>query len=302
MNTLLWEAIAPLTQLRASSSQDGCAQGNIPTRHDRVRVFWSEDAVERDPVLLDAGLIIVASGRKVGYHRAVELVYDPEHYLVVSAPIPFECSTIATPRDPLLGLFIQLELAELHELVATMELSPTLEVDGIGSARLSEPMSRSVARLARCLQSEVDTKILGDALVREVVYRALCGEHGGALARLTQHHSDYSRVARVLATVRADLSASWSVSELAAQAGMADSTFHRAFRGVTGTSPLQYVKAARLQRAYSMLRYDGVRAKEAAMSVGYESSSQFSREFSRYFQVKPSEVRALYQHTALSAR
>lgn len=294
--TALSRAIESVLATSTRGERRTCAQGNVQTRHPRVRAFWSEEALDRDPIVLDAGLVVVASGRKIGYFADREVVYDPEQYLVVSAPVPFECSTIASPREPLVGLFIQADLVELHELVVATNLEGCEAPDdaGIAGARLAPTMLDAVTRLARTLQSERDTAVLGGAVVREVMYRALLGEHGASLSQLTQHDTEYASIARVLATVRSDLTRTRSVAELASLAGMSPSTFHRAFRRATDSSPIQYLKKLRLQKAFSLIRHEGIRAKDAAARVGYENPSQFSREFSRYFRTTATAVRKAY--------
>lgn len=270
-----------------------CTEGNIATALDRARLFWADAPSKRAPLVLDAGLVVVAQGKKTGYFGGQNFTYDANNYLVVSAPIPFECATEASPDEPLLGLFVHIDLPELRGLVEASVnqgiTAPERTSPGIAAAPMSAPMRAAVEALADCLTSTADSAILGPALVRQVVYRALQGAHGPALWALTHHDTHYNRIAGVLATIRRDMTQSFAVAELAKEAGMSVSSFHRVFRQTTGSSPLQYIKAVRLDHARSLINHEGLLVKEAASRVGYESASQFSREYTRFFRQPPSQ-------------
>ncbi|MCU1232856.1 MAG: rhaS [Candidatus Solibacter sp.] len=138
-------------------------------------------------------------------------------------------------------------------------------------------------RLLECLPDPADARILGPQLVREIMYRVLCGEQGGALRAAAALHSRFGQVNRALQRIHADL---------AETAGMSASAFHRNFKAVTSNSPLQYLKTIRLHKARMLMVYEGLRAGVAAERVGYESPSQFSREFKRLFGESPVESAA----------
>jgi transcriptional regulator GlxA family with amidase domain len=125
--------------------------------------------------------------------------------------------------------------------------------------------------------------------VREVVYRVLRGEQGGALSALASRDDHFTRIARVLKYVHSEYSKPLDVEELARRAGMSASVFHHHFKLVTACSPLQYIKRIRLDRARALMTLDGYNAGSAARAVGYESASQFGREFKRLFGLTPLE-------------
>ena len=152
-------------------------------------------------------------------------------------------------------------------------------------ARLSE----TTVRLLECLTDPAEARILGPQVVREITYRALCGQHGGALRAAAALHSRFGLVNRALQRIHAEYARDLSVEELADTAGMSPSAFHLNFKAVTSTSPLQYLKTIRLHKARMLMVYEGLRAGIAAERVGYESSSQFSREFKRLFGTSPLE-------------
>ena len=140
---------------------------------------------------------------------------------------------------------------------------------------MADAMRSAVSRLLDCLRSEIDSS----ALVREVIDRALLGAHGKALAAVTAQDTQHARIATVLAHVHAHYMQPFSVEELCGVAGMRASTFHQAFKAVTGNTPLQFQKKVRLENARFLIAREGYNVTTAASQVGYESLSQSSREF-----------------------
>ena len=126
-------------------------------------------------------------------------------------------------------------------------------------------------------------------MVREIVYRVLREEKDGAIRVLAHGNEHFMRIARVLKEVHADSAKSFTVESLSKRAAMSVAAFHRNFKLMTGNSPLQYLKRIRLDRAKRLMIHDGYNASTAARAVGYESASQFSREFKRQFGVTPTE-------------
>jgi AraC-like DNA-binding protein len=160
---------------------------------------------------------------------------------------------------------------------------------GISSTPMSEELGGAVIRLLECLKSPLDSRMLGCQTVREIVYRVLQGEQGGALRALASRDEHFSRIARVLKHVHAEYAKPLSIEELSRKAGMSVAAFHHNFKLVTASSPLQYLKRIRLDQARRLMAHDGYNASTAARAVGYESPSQFSREFKRLFGVTPVE-------------
>ncbi len=150
----------------------------------------------------------------------------------------------------------------------------------------------SVCRCAEIDGSEAfesDSRVLGRTSIREIVYRALREDQDGALRALANRDGNFIRIAKVLKEVHADSAKPITVESMAKRAGMSIAAFHHNFKLVAGSSPLQYLKRIRLDRAKRLMMYDGYNASTAAKAVGYESASQFSREFKRQFGVSPME-------------
>ncbi len=261
-----------------------------------VRMFWADCFAPYQPVVYDPGLAIIGQGHKIGHLGDRVFRYDPDSVLVVTVPMPIYCETHGSPEEPLLGLFVGIDLALLTELVDALGPladgpAETALMAGIAPVPLDAEMRDAVTRLTGALASEREGRALGPGLVREVLYRALTGPHGATLRALTRADTRAARLDRAIRRIQSDYAEPLSVGALAAEAGLSISAFHRSFKALTSDTPLQYLKKVRLTRARSLIVYNEMRPGEAAFSVGYESASQFSREFKRYFQVAPSDAR-----------
>lgn len=286
-----------MTQLGKLMQQFALPEGFSESRLPGVRFFKALQTVPRCPLVYDPGICIVAQGHKVGYLGSTSFPYDENNYLVTSVTMPFECATFATPEEPLFGIYIDIDLPLLHELMAQLGQDHQLRVRsdtvlpcGVGPAPLEPEMSDAIARLLKCLLSETETQVLGPGLLREILFRALEGKQAPVLYALASHNGHFARVARALKLIQRDYAESLDVERLAQQAHMSASAFHRAFKEVTSDSPLQYLKKIRLSKARDFILQEGMKAYVAADKVGYESASQFSREFKRYFGQSPAEM------------
>jgi hypothetical protein len=155
-----------------------------------VQVWRISSPIPRQPVVYQPNIIMVAQGHKCGYLGSQEYRFDPYNYLVVPVPLPFECETKASREEPLLTLTLAVEPTMLGEMLLEMdEATPSVTSPvprGIYSTQLTPEISDAVIRLAECMQSPLDTRILGSQIMREVVYRVLRGKHGDALPRSRQ--------------------------------------------------------------------------------------------------------------------
>ena len=290
----------PGAELQAANRRMTCLlsglahqEGIHPTAIAGVQLMRASRPIPRSQVLYEPGIVIVGQGRKRGYLGDRVFTYDAHNYLVLSVPMPFECETEATADMPLLAVSIRVDLGVLGELLMKMDgprsvASPAIP-QGIYSTNLDLKLSEATVRLLECLADSADTRILGPQITREITYRVLCGEQGGALRAAAALHSRFGQVNRTVQRIHAEYARNLTVEELAETAGMSASAFHQNFKAVTSTSPLQYLKTIRLHKARMLMVHEGLRAGIAAERVGYESSSQFSREFKRLFGASPIE-------------
>lgn len=271
---------------------------------DSVRLMRSDRPLGRTPVLYEPSIVIVCQGRKLGFLGNEVYTYDSQHYLVLSVPLPFSTETQASVEEPMLAVSIRLDLLELSDLITQIG-SAGKHADappaGMTSTRLEGHLAQATLRLLEALTDPLDAQVLGPDIVREICYRVLTGEQGGAMRAALAHHGRFGRVARALKRIHTDFAQPLNVTRLAEEAGMSVPAFHANFRMVTQTSPIQYIKSTRLHQARLMMIRDGVTAAAAAARVGYESAPQFSREFKRLFGRTPlDEVRDMRESFTLS--
>jgi AraC-like DNA-binding protein len=267
-------------------------EGYNLTPMDDVRLLRSDRPLSRTPVLYDPGLVIVCQGRKRGFFGDRVYLYDEQHYLAVSVPVPFAMETDASAQAPLLAIYMRLDFKVAAELV--LQLGPQ---GGAPAARppsmLSTPMDRrfagTVLRLLEAMADPLEAAVLGPALVREIYFRVLAGEQGAAMRVALAMQGAFGKVARALRRIHAAYGQALDVAQLAGEAGMSVPTFHAHFKAVTNTSPIQYLKSTRLHQARLLMVRQGMTAAAASAAVGYESASQFSREFRRLFGRSPAE-------------
>lgn len=250
------------------------------------------------PFVYQSGVIVLGQGTK-NIHIGNETVkYGANDYLVVGVPLPLECEAIPSNGAPLLGLTIDIDSQLLHRQVNKLEsLGYTPRKDGsqptcgLRSVRMEDAMQDVCKRIMSALCNPVELALLGNSLQEELAYRALTSSEGHVLFDLAHHEGQYARVAKALDKVHRNYSESLSVQNLAEEANMSTSAFHVAFREITLESPIQYIKKVRLNKAKELIQLDGKRVNDAARLVGYNSVSQFSREYKRHFNETPTGMK-----------
>ena len=266
---------------------------NLRTLLPDIQLIYGSQPSGRTPVMYRPGIVFLFSGYKIGYINDRTFRYDANEYLLLTVPLPFECETFATAEAPLAGLRLDVDIFQLQELLMDIGedplFRPAMAESGINAATLSEEILCAAERLLDVMERPLDARILGKQIIREMLYHVLTGPCGGALMALVSRQTHFSQISRVLKRIESQYSETLSVDQLAAEANMSLSAFHHNFKSVTSTSPLQYLKAYRLHKARMMMAHDGLKASAAAMQVGYESASQFSREFKRFFGLTPGE-------------
>lgn len=265
-------------------------EGMTPSPIPQVKLGKVSAGFPRRPVIYDPSIVIVLQGHKQGYTREGVHRYDPDHYLVMSLPVPFECEAHASPDEPFLALSIDIDLAILDELAA--HLPPFREAapaTGVHSAPLTQALRDATRRLVDAMADAEDARALGPQVVREIIYRVLREPEGIGLRAFIAGDSRFSRIGRILRRIHLDCAREINVAELAQEMHMGLSAFHQCFKAITATTPIQYVKTVRLHKARSLMAFKGMKASEAAYEVGYQSSSQFNREFKRLFGLAPQQ-------------
>jgi AraC-like DNA-binding protein len=236
-------------------------------------------------------LIIFVQGEKRVNLGPMTYLCDESTFLLTSVELPVMSQvTKATPKEPILGLLLHLDMPLVREIVSQQEFprpQEPAEARGMAVGMTTAELLDPCLRLVGLLDAQADIPFLASLFQREIIYRLLRGSQGGHLRAIATLGEQSHRTAKVVAWLRTNYAKPLRVEELAAVARMGVSTLHHHFRSLTAMSPLQYQKQLRLHVARERMLHNGLDAASAAYEVGYESPSQFNREYSRFFGQPP---------------
>jgi len=280
-------------------------EGVNATYLDNVALFRASEHRDRLPLIYDQSLCIAAQGHKKCHLTDSAFTYGASDMLVVPTIIPVEVEIIPEEDLPLLSMTVLLDFDILRELMDTIRqhddtalntLSPS---PGLYLETLRNDTIESCLRLLASLQSKSEAEIIGRQVVRELHYRLLMGHSGHILAAAVRGESGYALISKALRTIHDNYGSPIDVPQLAESANMSTRAFYNHFKSVTSHSPVQYLKRIRLEKARQFIVSQGEQASTAAHMVGYESASQFSREFKRHFGYPPREAVRNSRHMAV---
>jgi AraC-like DNA-binding protein len=241
-------------------------------------------------VVYEPCLCVVAQGAKEVILEGETYRLDPARSLLVSVDLPVAARVVeGSPGQPYLAVRLALDPAVVGEFLADGAAAPTPgpPARAIAVTPVEPPLLDAVRRLVDLLESLKDVQPLAPLVLREITYRVLCGPQGARLRQIAAAGAPAHRIARAVRWLKDHFAEPLRVEALARQVGMSPSAFHLHFKGVTALSPLQYQKRLRLQAARRLMLAGGLDAAEAAFRVGYESPSQFGREYRRLFGAPP---------------
>ncbi|HCE3285876.1 AraC family transcriptional regulator [Vibrio parahaemolyticus] len=238
-------------------------------------------------------ICLIAQGRKRVLLGEESFIYDANHFLISSVDLPIITNIIeASEEQPYLGLIMELDLTEISQLIVDSELAFTQSKEaqkGIAVGELSESLLDAFVRLAELLDEGQNIKILAPIIKREIFYRLLMSEQGTRLHQIVTAGSHSHQIAKAIDWLKNNFVKPLSVGDLASYTGMSKSSFYTHFRSMTSMTPLQFQKKLRLSEARRLMLTENLDAMAATFKVGYESPSQFSREYSRLFGAPPSK-------------
>jgi AraC-like DNA-binding protein len=251
----------------------------------------------------EPGLTVIAQGRKRVDLGRTTFICDASRFLLTSVDLPVVSRVIeASEKVPCLALSLKLEMPMVRELLSREEIQVAEAPSGspgMATGETTVEFLRACCRLVDLLDTPQDIPFLSGLIQRELVYRILHSAEGTRLRAIATLGEQSHRTAKAIAWIRANYAEPLRVEDLAEIAGMGVSTLHHHFRMLTAMSPLQYQKQFRLQAARGRMLMDGLDAASAAFEVGYESASQFNREYSRFFGQPPMrDIRALRSPSA----
>ncbi|MBC2655897.1 AraC family transcriptional regulator [Pseudomonas sp. MSSRFD41] len=278
-------------ELAAIIDRHTVVDGSHATAIDSLFVSRHSHTHQFAPVLAQPALCIMAQGRKEVQLADETYNYDPLNYLVVSVAVPLSGKVaLVSPEQPILALRLDIDPGEINALIADagplgVPARPTGR--GLYVERLDSPMLDAVLRLTRLLDTPKDIAMLAPLVRREILYRLLRSPQGHRLYEIATANSQSHRVNQAIEWLNGHFEQSLRIDELAREVNLSVSTLHHRFKAMTAMSPLQYQKQLRLQEARRLMLAEGLEASVAGYRVGYESPSQFSREYSRLFGAPP---------------
>jgi AraC-like DNA-binding protein len=292
----------PLDVLVHAIGSRVCVPGDYPMPIPGLGFYRREQPATPVVCMVEPSIVLVAQGEKQLWVGGEGYPYDTARFLVTSLDIPANSEVlVASPTRPCLGLTFKLDLRILAELIAQGELPPTREravMKGVGIGVVTDAMLASFARLVELLDEPESIPVLAPLIQREIHYRLLQSDQAGRLRQICSVDGQGYRIARAIDWLKLNYDVSLRVDELAARVQMSAATFHHHFRQLTAMSPLQYQKWLRLNEARRLMLNEHRDVSSAAFKVGYESPSQFSREYSRLFGVPPKRDMAVLRGKA----
>jgi len=264
----------------------------VTTSIPNLRFFRREGPTPPGYCMLEPNVSLVIQGTKRALLAEEAYTYDINRFLITSLDLPSMMHIIeASPEKPYLGLMLKLDLRVLYEVMLQSGIAPPSVPPSERGMFLGETtpiLLEGFNRLVNLLNEPAALPVLAPLIEREIYYRLLTSDQCARLWLIAAVGSQSHRIARAVEWLRAHFAEPLRVETLAAQVQMSPSTFHQHFRNLTSMSPLQYQKWLRLNEARKLMLSDDFDVSTAAFSVGYESPSQFSREYSRFFGLSPS--------------
>ncbi|MBI4749060.1 MAG: AraC family transcriptional regulator [Acidobacteria bacterium] len=269
------------------TSQDGAHQTAITP----LCLFRASSPSEPVHAVYEPALCLVAQGAKEVLLADELYRYDQANYLLVAVDLPIVGQVIeARPEVPYLGLRLNLDPREINALMIEAGIpAPASPGSGRGLtvSRIEPQLLDAVVRMVRLLETPQDIRLLMPLIMREILYRLLTGEQSTQLRQIALANSQTQRIAKVINWLKFNYDKPLRIENIAREVNMSPSALHHHFKAVTAMSPLQYQKQIRLQEARRLMLSEALDAATASFNVGYESPSQFSREYSRLFGAPP---------------
>lgn len=263
------------------------------TKVPGLTVFKKTDASQPIAGVYEPSVCLIAQGAKRVRLNEESYIYDTEHYLFSGVHLPVVAQVVeASDEKPYLGLKLTFDYQEITQLMSDSYLRPPKgqrSERGMATGLLTAPLVNAFQRLIDLTDEAAHIPILAPMIRREIFYRLLVGSQGETLRQLAVMGTQSHEIAKAISWLKTNFSKSIRVEDLAQIASMGVSTFHHHFRNMTAMSPLQYLKQIRLQEARRLMLTEHLDAATSAFQVGYESPSQFSREYGRLYGCSPAK-------------
>jgi len=276
--------------------------GLLVTAMSALSLARRDAPTEPTSYMYEPSICVIAQGAKRVLLGDDTYVLDVHHFLITSVDLPTVVQIIKASREkPYLGLILNLDRREMSQLMVDSHLPPPRAQQssrGMAIGEVTLPLLTAFQRLIDLLAEPQDIPILAPIIQREILYRFLVGDQGARLRQIASAGSQSHQIAQAIDWLKSHYTLPLRIDDLAAQVHMSPSTFHHHFRALTAMSPLQYHKWLRLNEARRLMLTERLDAATAAFQVGYESPSQFSREYSRVFGAPPVRDITSLRHVA----
>jgi AraC-like DNA-binding protein len=274
-------------------------EGLTNTYLNSVKLFKTTRCTPKGPLIYDLCLILVLQGRKIGYLGTETFKYDYKNYLVVPTTMPFECETFASKDEPFICILVSIDKNIMYELIDSISKEEIQDSNksnlGVFSDNVTLEIEDIVFRLLKILESKEESKILGNQILRELYYRISVGENSHFLHKMFLNTNIEAKISKSLKTIHDNFSQHLEIPQLAKEEDMSVSSFHTHFKRITSHTPLQYIKKIRLNKAKEFITNENFQVNETAYKVGYESISQFSKDFKIYYGYPPKEAKPSFE-------
>jgi len=288
------QTVVRLAELAAWIERFAPADGYHKTEVPRLTLFRTTGPQPPGYAVAEPALAVIAQGRKQVQLGDDRYIYDPSNYLIVTQDLPV-CGKVieASPDAPYLAFRLDFDPALITEMAMQLELDRCPETAakptsrGMFVGQTDPQLLEPVLRMMRLLETPKDIPMLAPLISREILYRLLTNGDGWRLAQAVAVDGRCKRISNAIAWLRDNYAEPLRIEHLAREVHMSESSLHHHFKAVTAMSPLQFQKQLRLQEARRLMLAHGVDAATAGHRVGYESPSQFSREYSRLFGEPP---------------
>lgn len=267
-------------------------KGTFETPIMGLTLYRAETLTQPSSSMMDASLCMIAQGKKQVILSEETYIYDSNHFLFTAIDLPVIAQVLeASVERPYLSIVLRLDPYVLAQIMLEAHIpfkDVNAEKKGMAVGVVNSELNDAFIRLIKLLDTPQDIPILSPLIIKEIFYRLLMSPQGDRLKRIVAAGTTGHRIVKAIEWLKTNFAKSFSVEELASTMGMSASSFHQHFRDITSMSPLQYQKRMRLTEARRLLMTEEYDISSTSMQVGYESLSQFSREYKRFFGVSPS--------------
>lgn len=267
-------------------------KGTFETSIMGLTLFRAETLTQPNSSMMDASLCMIAQGKKQVILSEEAYTYDSNHFLFTAIDLPVIAQVLeASVERPYLSIVLRLDPYVLAQIMLEAHIpfkDVNTEKKGMAVGVVNSELNDAFIRLIKLLDTPQDIPILSPLIIKEIFYRLLMSPQGDRLKRIVAAGTTGHRIVKAIEWLKINFARPFSIEELASTMGMSASSFHQHFRDITSMSPLQYQKRMRLTEARRLLMTEEYDISSTSMQVGYESLSQFSREYKRFFGVPPS--------------